>query len=154
MDAFRQTKYFNMPERHAGSISDAQRDYILGAIAGNAGVRWTFLFMHKPAWEKDSAENFTAIEDALADRPYTLFNGHLHAYRYLERHGRDYIQLGTTGGSQIPTNRASSDHVMLVTVADDGVDIAKLLMQGILDKTGHVPLGGDEVCFEAATCDQ
>jgi hypothetical protein len=23
---------------------------------------------------------------------------------------------------------------------------------GILDKTGHVPLGGDEVCFEIVVC--
>jgi len=30
----------------------------------------------------------------------------------------------------------SIDHVTLVTVDDQGVDIAKLLMSGILDKTG------------------
>ena len=41
---------------------------------------------------------------------------------------------------------------MLVTVSDRGVDIANLLMEGILDKTGHIPLGGDDVCFEAAVC--
>lgn len=35
---------------------------------------------------------------------------------------------------------------------DDGVDIANLLLSGILDRTGHVPRGGDEVCFEAARC--
>jgi hypothetical protein len=40
----------------------------------------------------------------------------------------------------------------LVSVSDEGVDIANLLMAGILDKTGHVPLGGDEVCFEIAVC--
>ena len=44
------------------------------------------------------------------------------------------------------------DHVTLVTVDDDGVDIANLLMNGILDKTGHIPLDGDDVCFELATC--
>jgi hypothetical protein len=44
------------------------------------------------------------------------------------------------------------DHVTLVTVDDQGVDIANLLLSGILDKTGHVPLGGDEVCFELASC--
>jgi len=40
-----------------------------------------------------------------------------------------------------------------VTVADDGVDIANLLLEGILDRTGHVPLEGDDVCVEAARCD-
>jgi hypothetical protein len=27
-------------------------------------------------------------------------------------------------------------------------------MSGILDKTGHIPLNGDEVCFEQADCGQ
>jgi hypothetical protein len=44
------------------------------------------------------------------------------------------------------------DHVMLVTVDDEGVDIANLKLSGILDKTGHIPLHGDDVCFELATC--
>jgi len=44
------------------------------------------------------------------------------------------------------------DQVTLVTVDDSGVDIANVLMSGILDKTGHIPLGGDDVCFEAALC--
>lgn len=41
---------------------------------------------------------------------------------------------------------------MLVTVSESGADIANLLMEGILDKTGHIPLGGDDVCFELAIC--
>jgi hypothetical protein len=45
-----------------------------------------------------------------------------------------------------------ADYVTLVTVDDDGVDIANLLMSGILDKTGHIPLDGDDVCFELAAC--
>ena len=44
------------------------------------------------------------------------------------------------------------DHVTLVTVDNDGVDIAILLLAGILDKTGHVPLDGDDVCFELVDC--
>ena len=37
-------------------------------------------------------------------------------------------------------------------VSESDADIANLLMEGILDKTGHDPLGGDDVCFEAAVC--
>jgi hypothetical protein len=70
----------------------------------------------------------------------------------MERLGRDYIRLATTGGVQFPDLGRSMDHVTLVTVDDQGVDIANLLMSGILDKTGHVPLGGDDVCFEQASC--
>ena len=72
----------------------------------------------------------------------------------LPLNGRDYIQLATTGGTQFPERGRSADHVTLVTVDDDGVDIANLLMEGILDKQGHVPLSGDTICFEAAVCGQ
>ena len=77
----------------------------------------------------------------------------MHAYEYLERNGRDYIRLATTGGVQFSDRGRSVDHVTLVTVSESGVDIANLLMEGILDKTGHIPLGGDDVCFESVTCE-
>ena len=153
MDAFEESEYANMPEQQAGNIGGEQSEYFRRVIAENPDVRWTFLFMHKAAWDKDGEENFAAIEQALSERPYTLFNGHVHAYQYLKRHGRDYIRLATTGGVQFPDRGQSMDHVTLVTVSDQGVDIANLQMSGILDKTGHIPLDGDDVCFEAAKCD-
>ncbi len=88
----------------------------------------------------------------LAYRPYTVFFGHVHAYSYTERAGRDYIGLATTGGDQLPERGRSMDHVMLVTVDDEGVDIANLVLSGILDKQGKVPLGGDALCFETKEC--
>jgi hypothetical protein len=109
--------------------------------------------MHKSPWERADNVNFAAIEQSLADRPYTVFNGHVHTYEHIKRLGRDYIRLATTGGVQFPALGRSMDHVTLVTVDDQGVDIANLLMSGILDKTGHVPLGGDDVCFELASCE-
>ena len=48
------------------------------------------------------------------------------------------------------------DHITLLTLSGgesgDELDIVNLRMDGILDKTGHIPLGGDDVCFEAALC--
>ena len=44
------------------------------------------------------------------------------------------------------------DHVTLVTVSGDGVDIANLRMSGIFDKTGKIPLNGEKLCFEIAEC--
>ena len=108
--------------------------------------------MHKSPWEREDNANFAAIEQSLADRPYTVFNGHVHTYEHIERLGRDYIRLATTGGVQFPELGRSMDHVTLVTVDEQGVYIANLLLSGILDKTGRVPLGGDEVCFELAAC--
>ena len=151
-DAFYKTEYARMPENYGGNISPEQSRYVLDVLEQNPDVRWTFLVMHKAPWLRDDTDTFTDIEQALADRPYTVFNGHRHAYEYLQRNGRDYIRLATTGGSQLPKNGRSMDQVMLVTVDDDGVDIANLLMEGILDKTGQIPLNGDELCFESSKC--
>ena len=152
IEAFEQSEYSKMPEQSAGNISDGQSQYFQDVLAANPDVRWTFLFMHKAPWERQDEQSFAAIEQALSERPYTVFNGHVHAYEYLERHGRDYIRLATTGGVQFPDRGRSADHVVLVTVSESGADIANLLMEGILDKTGHIPLGGDDVCFELAIC--
>ena len=151
-DAYQDTAYFQLPERQTGSITREQAEYFRHALAVHDGVRWTFLFMHKPAWLRDDFANFAAIEDALGDRRYTVFSGHFHTYAHALRRGRDYIRLATTGGSQTTEGERSMDHVTLVTVDDKGVDIVNLLLEGILDKTGHVPLDGDSVCFEAAHC--
>jgi hypothetical protein len=150
--AFSQTKYAMLPERGSGNIGDEQSAYFREVIADNADVRWTFLFLHKPAWKKDGEQAFSAIETALAERPYTVFFGHYHVYSHEERNGRDYIGLATTGGEQYPQYGRSMDHVTLVTVDDDNVGIANLLLAGILDKTGQIPLDGNNICFEVAQC--
>jgi hypothetical protein len=137
----------NTPERMQ-EIFDLRNQ----VLADNSDVRWTFLFMHKPAWKKEGEETFRAIGTMLVDRPYTVFYGHEQVYGYEQRHGRDYIRLATTGGEQYPEYGRSMDQVTLVTVGDSDVDIANLVMAGILDKTGHVPLGGEDVCFEKAVC--
>jgi len=151
-EKFRATPYATMPENRGGNITEAQSQYMIDAIDSNDDVRHTFLFMHKAPWLREDLSTFTAIEDALSDRPYTVFHGHVHAYQHQERRGRDYIRLATTGGVQLPENGRSMDHVTLVTVDDEGVDIANLLMSGILDKTGKIPLNGEELCFELETC--
>jgi hypothetical protein len=44
------------------------------------------------------------------------------------------------------------DHVTLVTVSDDGVDIANIRMSGIFNKTGKIPLNGEDLCFDISEC--
>jgi 3',5'-cyclic AMP phosphodiesterase CpdA len=151
-EAFAETAYANLPEKSSGNLTVEQSTYLVEAIAANPDVRWTFLFMHKAPWERADETNFAVVEEALVDRPYTVFNGHVHTYEHIERRGRDYIRLATTGGKQFSDLGRSMDHVTLVTVDDKGVDIANLLMSGVLDKTGHVPLRGDEVCFDLEKC--
>jgi hypothetical protein len=152
-EELRQMTYFNMPERSTGGVGPEQSEYILQAIAQNPGVRWTFVFLHKPIWQADPADpEFLAIEAALEDRPYTLFNGHFHSYDRVERNGREYITLGTTGGSQSASDPMAFDHLTLVSMTPEGPVIANLRMDGILDADGRVPLGGDTLCYQASRC--
>lgn len=151
-DALPETAYGQLEERVSGRVSAEQAAHFEDVIARHADVRHTFLLMHKPAWQRPHEENFARIEAALADRPYTVFHGHVHAYGYEQRHGRDYIRLATTGGVQIEGAEQAFDHVTLVTVSDRGVDVVNLRLDGILDKTGRIPAGGEALCFEAAKC--
>jgi hypothetical protein len=145
-----QTEYYQMPERLTGEIGPEQSAYVQRVLADHPSVRWTMLFMHKPVWQRNDEPDFAAIASALADRPYTLFNGHFHRYSHTVNNGRDHIMLGTTGGGQNPTDEMSFDHVTLVTMDREGPSIAHLRLDGILDKTGRVPLGGDTLCFQAS----
>ncbi len=146
--AFIDSEYGQLQERISGRIGTEQAAYFREVISRYPDVRWTFLFMHKAAWERAEEENFSTIEKALSDRPYSVFHGHLHSYHHEQRLGRDYIRLGTTGGAHAPGDPMAIDHVTLVTVSEDGPDIANLRMSGIFDKTGKIPLNGGELCLE------
>jgi len=147
-EAAANTEYARLEEASSGRISAEQAAYFRQVIAEHDDVRWTFLLLHKAAWERPDEENFSMIETALSKRPYTVFHGHLHSYKHQQRHGRDYIRLGTTGGSHVPDNPMAIDHVTLVTMTGEGPDIANLRMSGIFDKTGQAPLNGKELCLE------
>lgn len=146
--AFIDSEYGQSEERSSGRIGTEQAAYFRKAIAEHTEVRWTFLLMHKAAWERLDEENFSSIEMALSKRPYTVFHGHIHSYHHQQRLGRDYIRLGTTGGAQVQDDAMALDHVTLVTVSEEGLDIANLRMSGIFGKTGKIPLNGGELCLE------
>ncbi len=143
-------EYLKMAERRTGEIGSEQSNYFQKVIADHPNVRWTMLFMHKPVWQRDDEPDFSAIESTLSNRPYTLFNGHFHSYSHTVKNGRDYIMLGTTGGGQRASDDMSFDHVSLVTMTEDGPSIGNLKLSGILDKTGHIPIGGDSLSFQAS----
>jgi predicted phosphodiesterase len=146
------TEYFKMPERVTGEISEAQSAYFEKAIADNPNVRWTFVLMHKPVWQRQEPKGLGRIEAALGTRDYTVLNGHLHKYSYQKRNGRDYIMVATTGGGQDPKSDNAFDHIIWVTMRAGEPAILNLRLEGMLDKTGHVPLGGDSLCFQASKC--
>lgn len=144
-------EYFKMPERRTGEIRPDQSAYFEKVLEENKDVRWTFLFMHKPVWMREEKEgSLERIETALGERPYTVINGHFHNYSHQIRNDRDYIILGTTGGSQNPESDMAFDHITLVTMTNESPSIANIRLDGILDKTGHIPAGGDTLNFQVS----
>lgn len=50
-----------------------------------------------------------------------------------------------------PNSGAAFDHVVWVTVDDEGALFAK--MSGFLDKTGRIPVGGEDLCLQFEDCE-
>ncbi|MGI9531436.1 tyrosine-protein phosphatase, partial [Lutimonas sp.] len=131
------------------NISQQQVDYFSKVLKDNPKVRWTFAFMHTPAWTQPDLGNFAKIEALLANRPYTVFAGHTHTYDYTQRKGRDYITMGMTGGlSPELATKGNMDHITLVTMNHTEPVISNLLMNGILDKRGALPSMQDYLLYQ------
>ena len=146
------TEYYRMPERVTGEISEAQSTYFEKVLDEHPAVRWTFVLMHKPVWQREGSGSLAHIEAALAKRDYTVLNGHQHKYSHAERHQRYYIMVATTSGGQDATSDRAFDHIMLTTMTPEGPATANLRLDGILNKQGHIPLSGDTLCFQASRC--
>lgn len=146
--------YAKLKESRTGEIGAEQSAYFEKAIADNPDVRWTILLMHKPVHERAGDGGLGRIEAALANRPYTLLNGHLHRYNYSQRLTasgvkRDYIMLGTTGGERgFDGSAGAVDHFMWLTMGRDGPSIANIRLDGVFDKTGVIPADGARLCLD------
>jgi predicted MPP superfamily phosphohydrolase len=151
-EAARNMEYSKMFERDVGEISQTQSNYFKKVLAQNSDVKWTFLFMHKPAWKREDGKGLDKIEEALNGRSYTVFNGHEHSFLYEVKNDMDYIMLGTTGGGQNPTDENSFDHLTLITMDPSGPNISHIKMEGILDKTGNIPENGNDFCYQRSKC--
>jgi serine/threonine-protein phosphatase CPPED1 len=119
----------------AVAISDSQIGYVEKVLAENTDVRWTMVFMHKPAWAYSSPA-FARIEKMLRNRSYTVIAGHEHYYAYDSRYGRDYIDMGTTGGIWLRDGPGRPDHIVWVTMTRDGPQFAVILTEAISGKKG------------------
>ena len=115
-----------------------QVEFLKNTLAQHAGVRWTFLFLHEPAWENPS-ESFKAIEQMLKGRKHTFFAGHLHYYDYDEIDGVEHITMGPTGASFHHEGPGNVDHIMWVTMTDKGPQIGNIALKGIFDRKGLDP---------------
>jgi hypothetical protein len=118
-----------------GSISDEQLAWIEKTLAQHPQARWTLLFMHQPLWLQEvDPVRWSEVEALLRDRRHTVFVGHRHHYGQYERNNGTYIMLATTGGGSAlrGPQLGEFDHVVWVTMTDEGPIIANLLLDGIL----------------------
>ena len=128
------------PQAHeADNIGDKQMKYFKKVLAAYPNVRWTLLFLHKPMWHRDKG-SWAKMEKLLADREYTVFTGHEHRYQKEIRNGRRYYALATTGGVGSGENgqlegieKGQFDHIVWVTMTDDGPVMTNLMLDGIFD---------------------
>jgi len=119
-------------------MSDQQINYFRKVLADNPKVRWTFAFFHQPDWENEQqGKALQAIEQMLKDRPHTVIAGHLHYYDYKKRSGVDYITMGPVGASWHKNGPGNVDHLLWVTMKDDGPEIAMITLDGIWDRQGR-----------------
>jgi len=128
------------------SISDKQIEYFRDVLKANNDVRWTLVFMHQPVfkagrdapgerWADETTKTWNKLESLLADREYTVFAGHLHRYNKSTRKNRRYYVLATTGGDggDNKADKCRFDHIVWVTMTDNGPILANLLLEGVLD---------------------
>ena len=123
-----------------------QLAYVERVLRENAGVRWTFVFIHQPLWDVPKQPlpgqltapqvnpDWLRVERLLGERPYTVFAGHYHRYTEHVRNNRQFITLATTGGgSELRgTEFGEFDQIARVSMTGDGPVIANLRLDGIL----------------------
>jgi hypothetical protein len=127
------------PPGKGGQFGAEQLDYVKETLADNPGVRWIFVFLHKPLWVAgygyDPAKNgWESLEALLKGRSYTVFAGHVHRYGKFTRNGQDHFTLATTGGGSRMrgTDYGEFDHIAWVTMKTDVPVIANVMLDGIL----------------------
>lgn len=117
-------------------LSPEQIEYFARVLRENQAVGWTLVFMHKPLWLQEEDTGWEQLETLLSGRPYTVFAGHTHAYRLHHRLGQRYFVVATTGG--VSNLRGPEfgrfDHLVWVTMTEEGPRVANLLLDGILDE--------------------
>jgi hypothetical protein len=131
------------PGTDSGIISAEQLAWLKKTLADNAGVRWTFVFLHKPMWvfENLPKNGWLEVEKLLQGRPYTVFCGHVHVYQKFVRQGQNYYMLATTGGASKMrgVEYGEFDHIAWVTMKKGGPVLANLLLDGILPEDLNSP---------------
>jgi hypothetical protein len=123
----------SLKEDNSGEIDKTQYEYVKKILEKHADARWTFVFMHQPLWLNENTGYWNEIEDLLRTRKHTVFTSHDHRYMKYERNNGKYFTLASTGGiSQLRgLNFGEFDHIVWITMTEEGPIIANLLLTGI-----------------------
>jgi len=122
----------------AVDFSDEQLGFVKDTLAQNTDARWTFVFLHEPAWE-NASDSFKAIQGMIKDRKHTFLAGHLHYYDYDLIDGYEHITMGPAGASFHHEGPGNVDHIMWVTMTENGPEIANIALKGVFDRKGLDP---------------
>jgi hypothetical protein len=116
-----------------GTFSDEQFKYVKKVLEQNKEVRWTMIFMHQPLWHQRDTKRWNDMEQLLAQRNHTVYAGHEHRYVKRTRNNGKYFTLATTGGGSglRGAELGEFDHMMWVTMTDNGPIMANLDLNGI-----------------------
>jgi serine/threonine-protein phosphatase CPPED1 len=136
------------PPNKNGQISPEQQEFIKKTLEQNTDVRWTIVAIHKPLWSQTNLDKtgWLDVEKALANRPYTVFAGHIHHYEKFIRNGQNYYQLATTGGGSRMRGVAYGefDQIAWVTMKKNGPVLANILLDGVLPDDLNKPITAEE----------
>lgn len=119
-----------------GYIDEPQLAYIQQTLQAYPDVKWTLAFLHQPLWDQADNGLWPEVEKLLANRPHTVFAGHRHRYvKYEQNNGKYFVLATTGGGSGLRGPRFGEfDHVVWVTMTEQGPVIANLMLDGIWDE--------------------
>ncbi len=119
------------------AISAEQLAWAQQVLEENADARWTFVIMHKPAWQYEHPR-FLELETSLQQRNYTVIAGHEHYFQKEQRFGRDYITMATCGGIWLQEGAGKIDHLLEIRWQGDKPELLNHIQEG--DNFRVVPL--------------
>ena len=127
-------------------LAEDQVAFVERTLRENSDVRWTLIFLHKALWayqQEGSPPLWNRVEEALGGRPHTIFAGHRHQYVAYQRENYKYYELATTGGGSSLAGPVHGrfDHVVWVTMDEEGPILANLQLDGILNSAVRTEAG-------------
>ena len=139
----------NSEDGGSTQLGEEQVAYVEKTLRENSDVRWTLIFLHKALWayqRQGRPTLWNRVDEALGGRPHTVFAGHRHQYAAHQRDNYKYYELATTGGGSSLAGPVHGrfDHVVWVTMDENGPILANLQLDGILDSDVRTE-GGEEL---------